>query len=693
MKKLISLFIIFVTFLGVTLGKTIYVNANYPVNGDGTSWSSPYTNLQDAVTFTVAGDLVLVTNGVYSPITTGNKAITIQSVEGSSATSIDGGGTTRCATLGTGVVLKGFTVFNGYTTGNGGGVISGSIYDSVVSNNLAATNGGGISGASVASNCVIRGNTAATYGGGSHGSTLTGCTISGNTADRGGGSAYGTLTGCTISGNTANQYGGGSYQGTLIDCVISGNTANQNGGGSYNSTLTDCVISNNVATLYEGGGSYNSTLTGCTISGNTAASYGGGSRGGTLTGCTISGNTAGRGGGTCYSVVYNSAIYNNTATAASGALSRGKYYNCTIYGNTAPDYAAGSADGSASEPSIYNCVIYGNVNTGPNARQLGVPPGGIFYCSSIDSVDKLYYGVNTPTVFPVYGDPQFTDPANNDFTLLPTSPCVNKGANQYVTTATDLLGSPRIKDWRVDMGAYESQSTRFVTTPNALFPMGTKDVYRWTPLELRPIAWYKGDGNALDAMGNYDGTWYGAAAYTNCAVGNGFKFLGSTMVSSSFTPNASTFSAAFWFKGTIAGGSTYKRLFCVRNGNFWLHVLGSNVNNTLQAAVVTGGNLSFLASSKSAGVIDTTSFRHVIVTWGDGALTLYLDGIEQTGAFLGTMAAGGDNVLSIGARSDNVEVTGYDGTIDDLLVWNRTLTQTEITKLYTESVKKAGAAW
>ncbi len=121
-------------------------------------------------------------------------------------------------------------------------------------------------------------------------------------------------------------------------------------------------------------------------------------------------------------------------------------------------------------------MIYGNVNTGPNTRQLQVPLGGIFYCSSIDSVDKLYYGVNTPTVFPVYGDPQFTDPANNDFTLLPTSPCINKGANQYVTTATDLLGSPRIKDWRVDMGAYESQSTRFVTTPNALFPMGTKDV-------------------------------------------------------------------------------------------------------------------------------------------------------------------------------------------------------------------------
>ena len=156
MKTLISLFIIFATFLGVTLGKTVYVNANYPTNGNGTSWESPYTNLQTAVTAAVAVDLVLVTNGVYSPISTGNKAITIQSVEGSAVTSIDGGGTTRCATLGTtgahtNTVLNGFTLTNGFTTGSGGG------------------------------------------------------------------STYGTLNNCTLSGNTANGNGGGSYSGTLTD--------------------------------------------------------------------------------------------------------------------------------------------------------------------------------------------------------------------------------------------------------------------------------------------------------------------------------------------------------------------------------------------------------------------------------------------------------------------------------------------
>ena len=535
MKKLLVILTLFAT-LGMSVGKTIYVNANHHANGNGTSWSSPYTNLQTAVTASSAGDLILVTNGVYAPITTGNKAITIQSVEGYTDTIIDGVGTTRCATLGTGVVLDGFTTRNGAST-DGGGTYGGSVLNSVIENCTASNRGGGIYTAALVSNCVVRHNTCTTintaYGGGGvynsllvystvHGNIATNGTytkgggvlggivrnceiyenrslqgggvcnapvydsnVSSNTAHTsdGGGAFNGALTGCTISGNTAGAYGGGAYNGALTGCTISGNTAGANGGGTVGGTLTGCTISGNTAGI-NGGGTSGGTLTGCTISGNTAGTSGGGTYLGTLTDCTISGNTANqRGGGTSGGTLTGCTISGNTALINGGGCYNGTIMSCLVVGNIAP--IGSQIRNQDSNFYAYNSTIIGECSFPNTTRDIF---NNIFYGANITFPITAQVGFNTfsgtLTGGTIVGqnltatNPQFVDAANTNFTLLPISPCINKGANQYVTTPTDLAGSPRIKDWRVDMGAYESQSTRFVRTPNALYPMGTRDVAR-----------------------------------------------------------------------------------------------------------------------------------------------------------------------------------------------------------------------
>ena len=69
-------------------------NATWPF----ADWATAATNIQDAVDAAVAGDLVLVTNGVY--VTGGaakygvsvlvTNALTLQSANGSAVTAIDG---------------------------------------------------------------------------------------------------------------------------------------------------------------------------------------------------------------------------------------------------------------------------------------------------------------------------------------------------------------------------------------------------------------------------------------------------------------------------------------------------------------------------------------------------------------------------------------------------------------------------
>ncbi|HUW82239.1 MAG TPA: right-handed parallel beta-helix repeat-containing protein [Phycisphaerae bacterium] len=55
-------------------------------------------------------------------------------------------------------------------------------------------------------------------------------------------------------------------------------------------------------------------------------------------------------------------------------------------------------------------------------------------------------------------DPQFVDPNDGDYHLLPSSPCVNAGDPSYFVgpDVTDLDGNPRLQRGRVDIGCYET---------------------------------------------------------------------------------------------------------------------------------------------------------------------------------------------------------------------------------------------
>jgi hypothetical protein len=63
-------------------------------------------------------------------------------------------------------------------------------------------------------------------------------------------------------------------------------------------------------------------------------------------------------------------------------------------------------------------------------------------------------------------DPQFRDPANGDYSLLPCSPLISAGSNQAAAgLLTDLAGNPRIQGGTVDIGAYESPAFSLSAEP------------------------------------------------------------------------------------------------------------------------------------------------------------------------------------------------------------------------------------
>ena len=284
---------------GVVTSGVAQMVFHYVNGGNGTplppftSWSSAATNIQDAIDVAAAGEVVLVTNGIYRSggrVMAGdltnrvalNKAIIVQSVNGPAATIIEGNwnptvtngpAAVRCAWLTNGAGLNGFTLRGGATRA----------YSAVGNPQIFAGGVWASSTAAIVTNCWITTNTSAFLAGGAYSGNLIMCLLKGNRAGaefsvsggvggQGGGAAYSNLRNCIVQGNAADRdRGGGVTFCSLVNCALIENSSYFDGGAAYNSQLLNCTVTRNTSSGYSsgyGGTVHSSTLTNCLVWGN-----------------------------------------------------------------------------------------------------------------------------------------------------------------------------------------------------------------------------------------------------------------------------------------------------------------------------------------------------------------------------------------------------------------------------------------
>ena len=236
-----------------------FVYDNASLGGDGRSWDTAFTVIQEAADAALSGDIIWVAEGTYTSSDSSDPVLTMKdgvevyggfegieidlSERGDPAvhkTILDGEGESDNVVIGaSNARLDGFIV----TGGNG-------------------DNGGGMSNYDVANlvvtNCTFRSNHSDYDGGGmsnyNSSLTITNCVFIDNSAEYGGGmenwNSSPTITNCIFIDNSA-EYGGGmeNYDfslPTIINCTFIGNIANKGSGMcnwySSSPTITNCII-------------------------------------------------------------------------------------------------------------------------------------------------------------------------------------------------------------------------------------------------------------------------------------------------------------------------------------------------------------------------------------------------------------------------------------------------------------------
>jgi len=506
MKKQ-AMFIIFMILMTGLFATTIYIPEDY-------------ATIQGGIDASEDGDEIIVSPGTYveninfegKAIILGSLFYTTQDTSYISQTIIAGNQDNSVVRFqneeDSTSVLTGFTITNGHSHNNGGGIFchssSPSLENVTITGNSAEDDGGGIycflNSSPSLENVTITDNSASLGGGiycNESSPSLENVTIADNSAQYEGGGIYysyssPSLVNVTITDNSASENGGGIYcqDGSspgLENVTITGNSAEEDGGGIYCSysspSLVNVTITDNYAE-YNGGGiscyDYSSpSLVNVTITHNSADVRGGGiycsSSGPILANVSISDNSAeSMGGGICctnYSspVLENVTIADNSTYYCGGGIYCDNYSspslaNVTITGNSAESDGGGIYCWQNSSPTLVNCIFW---NNSPQEVEFSsdLDPNTITIAySDIDGGEEGIQTNNNGAVNWLEGnidaDPLFVNAEMGNYLLTEDSPCIDAGIAFFEYEGEVLIDLSVVEYYGIapDMGAYEYDS-------------------------------------------------------------------------------------------------------------------------------------------------------------------------------------------------------------------------------------------
>ena len=213
------------------------------------------------------------------------------------------------------------------------------------------------------------------------------------------------------------------------------------------------------------------------------------------------------------------------------------------------------------------------------------------------------------------------------------------------------------------------------------------------PLWNSLVAYYTGDNTSNDTKGTANGTLVNGATYATGKINNGFSLdgindyvnFGNNLDFSGLTP----FSFNFWVNPNAASG--FQVLFCKWDATEKGYLIRKSQDGNYLNFVVGSGGSNYSSTSNNSIPIPSNVYTMVTVAYVPSQmLKIYINGVSDTltnhyNAF-STSASNTANLTS-GAWSTGASYF-YGGKIDEVGVWNRAITATEVTELYNTGAGK-----
>ncbi len=354
------------------VGAIIHVDDDAPLGGDGSSWMTAYTYLQDALYAAHQRDEIRIATGVYHP----DQAESVQLNPGDRDASF--------------IIRYSLSIYGGYA-GIGAPdpdlrqitqtptVLSGDLTDNddVNSNSLAENSYHVLTALAVDDSAVLDGLVISSgYANGRHAPRACGAALYAFNSSM-------AVRNCTFENNIASLEGGAmrniAYSNPhLHTCRFINNKSRGRGGAIHNyhsnPVLTNCLLQNNYAD--QGGAIYSihseTSLTACEITNNEAQAGGGlfiTTSGLTLSEVSFSGNTADAEGGAIYTAntapTVSLCTFQQNTAARGGAMFNAeaaspKVSDCTFLENTSSEHGGGIHNAPGATTVMQTCTFIGN---------------------------------------------------------------------------------------------------------------------------------------------------------------------------------------------------------------------------------------------------------------------------------------------------------------------------------------------
>jgi hypothetical protein len=193
------------------------------------------------------------------------------------------------------------------------------------------------------------------------------------------------------------------------------------------------------------------------------------------------------------------------------------------------------------------------------------------------------------------------------------------------------------------------------------------------------VSWWAAEGNALDQISGNNGTLAGSASYGSGEVGHAFVFTGNdgdgVVLGNPTNLQLQNFSIEAWVKrastSSVSQSAPNAELFSYGLGGY---AFGVWSDGRLYLSKMGIDNVTL-----STGISDT-NWHHVAVSKNGSAVVFYIDGTAyNVGPYASTFVF--TTPAAIGTTGDNLQTSFY-GVIDELSVYNRALSPSEIQGIY-----------